>query len=258
VRIHQVSRCDVSRSHARSAGLIGSHVPTTRLVALLAAAALAGCRATPSGLGLAALRDGIRLADVREIEKELVGRPVEEADRKLGERAFVRHDELSGDELIFYPLWSLPAMDHFHVARINASGEITAISGWLKNADGLEDLIKLGFIKRKVVGRTVDEARERAKLAEPNLILTEEGRPERFFIFDVTNFTHILPRVMQLTIGEDGRCVRAEYFGAISRWTAEPVEQASERDDAAQPPDPSSAESDVGKAENVSSEEGIR
>lgn len=195
---------------------------TRRFVAILFVAALAGagCRATPTGLAIAAARDGIRLADVKDAGKDLVGQPIAHADERFGQRTASYHDALSGDDLIFYPILSLPTMDHFRVVRVTPSGEILAVSGWLRNADGVEDLFKLLVTRRRVVGKPLGDAVKRARLKKPILILSDGDGKVRRYVFDVTNVSHVLPRVLQLTVDENGKCVRADYFGAISRWVA--------------------------------------
>jgi hypothetical protein len=198
-------------------------------ILFIIAIAEAGCRATPTGLAIAAARDGVRLADVTNAGKELVGRPVTHADERFGKRTASCHDALSGDDLVFYPILSLPAMDHFRVVRVTPSGEILAVGGWLRNADGVEDLFKLLVTRRRVVGRSFDDAVKRARLKKPILILSEGDGKALRYVFDVTNVSHVLPRVLQLTVDENGKCIRADYFGALSRWVAPSDDGSPER-----------------------------
>ena len=67
-----------------------------------------------------------------------------------------------------------------------------------------------------MLGRPLGEAQRAADLTDPIFLLASGRSPERMAVFDATNFTHLRPRFLMLTLDKGGICREITYFGVSS------------------------------------------
>ncbi|MBI4718213.1 MAG: hypothetical protein HY763_10440 [Planctomycetes bacterium] len=201
-----------------------------------------GCRATPTGFLFAVVGDTVTELDARRQEQRLLGLEPASADERLGKRLDELADERSGDRFLRYPvrgsLHGAGWIEDFYLLRLDGAGKIADLQRWIGWSDGLEDTLKLAAIEGKIVGHTAADARAGAHLPDPLLVFRGDRTDEAFQVFDRTNFTHLRPRVLVVTVGADGICRKARYFGVAGGGALRRRNTSRSDTSRVMPPDP--------------------
>lgn len=179
-------------------------------------AAGTGCRAVPVGFVIALVRDGIQELDMRGKEATLINRHPVVADDLLGRRLDSLRDVRTGERFLRYPIANLLGRQEFYFLRISETNRVNHVSRWLSWSDGLEDTLKRRSIGKKVLGRPLGEAQRIAGLTDPIFLLASGNSAERMAVFDVTNFTHLRPRLLTLHLDKNGICRGITFYGVAS------------------------------------------
>jgi hypothetical protein len=202
-------------------------------MALLLMSILVGCRASPFGFLFAISGDLATEADVKEKRKKIVGLSMSEAEPILGERIDSLVDTKTNQRFVRFRPSNLFPSDNFYLVRVGPDARAQEIAWWMEGHDGSEDTIKLMFMKPKVEGKTAHEAMIEGELGAPIFVFRSDATTDVLWVFDVTNFTHLAPRLLILNYDNLGKCVKAAYYGVAggnAMWAAPEETESGEGD----------------------------
>ena len=172
-----------------------------------------GCRTSTVGIGVALVGDSITEIDARRRQSTLLERPLDEAYSYLGEELDVLIEERSGERFVCFPTTSIPGKQSFYLLHVSHDGRIHDLQHWIDWHDGFEDTVKVKWMERKIVGRNVAEAEAEAKLPPPLFVFRRQKQFDQFRVYNATNWTHIRPRLLGVTVDADGMCRDLSYYG---------------------------------------------
>ncbi len=187
---------------------------------------LAGCRASPLGFLFALSGDLATESDVKHKRVEVAGKSMSELASLLGEQIDTLTDTRSSHQFARFRPRNLILSDNFFIVRIAPDGMAGDLAWWMEGHDGFEDMFKQSAIAPKVENKLVEDAMRDAELDAPLFVFQSDVSTDELWVFDATNFTHLAPRLLILTINELEICIRAAYYGVAGGdglWNPEEV-----------------------------------
>jgi hypothetical protein len=189
---------------------------------VVALTVLGGCRMHPVSLATMVVGDLVSDVDVSGLQDELMGKPAEAADAKLG----ARKETFVDTEREQLAMMVYPAGDPLNAMRYvveTDSGKIAIISKTKHNIDGMEDVLEETALRDKVIGASPAGARAKAGLGKPvrELRSVETGTIVR--VYDMRNWTDARGARYCCLRYKSDRCTEIRLIGVSAATKKDPL-----------------------------------